>query len=578
MKVAVVGANFLGCSTAHYVRRALAQNRSQAAEGDGADRKRGESDDTDGDEIVIFEQSNSVGGQKFHTLSLGRYSTPVGTASSVDVSSSPLLQSLIKDASLPQPSAKPASQWSIFDWDADAYCVSKYRSSFLASIASSMTIMIILQLAALASSWFFATQLPVQGISLFLTRRFDKEHGQSFNYLKYHFVLWFMALLWLAGGFIPMRWVFNFHNYLVHVFAVRVTSSVIYGFPSMSHVYTITNIFREHLALVDKHDSGTSGITLSHLLAACGMGKYVRKTMAEFLGPFNVSSNYLAQCVWPSMCLSYASCADDISSRSNALASLCSMSGTALVPSSLRTNAICFSADDTDKVCPALIKSASAQVRLNTRIVSVMKRGDDQYDLHAGVDGNEVNVGTFDVVLIAAVMDAKQFKSDAYDIDTESIFSLKYAEQNKSASSRGNTARFVSLVRGDIKPSFFRLSNAKQMPDQMYILNSINTCQVCRVSENVWKVTSTEKVDPESAVANSLFESIEKSVSFERSPPKYPLLPLSKSNLSSEPNIILARRFINVAAIDRVCSDINMECIAARNAASLLRDGVVTWK
>lgn len=572
MKTAIIGANFLGSTTAFYLRQALNSNRSDASEQDDSN------DYEYDDEIVVFDQLPRTGGHKFNVLSLGEASATVGTASSLDVSSSPLLKSLLRDASLPSPPVSPPSQWSVFDWNADSYIISKYRSRTLSFLASSSIFTVFLQVFSLYSSRFFYTRLLAERHRVFLYKHLDEDFGWV-SYVNYVNIIWFCITLFLAGGFVPLKFLFRLQNNLFQLFMVRVTSSVIYGMPSISSIYSLCQYFKDHLGLIDKNDSGTSCITLGHLLSACGFGKYAKQSTSEFLGPLHISENFLKQCASPPMTLSYADTSTTASATTNSLATMLSLTTTSPVPASLRSRPCYFSVEYTSSLCPSILNSADAKIHLNTRIVSVMRNGDNQYDLRAIVNDEELDVGTFDAVLIASVIDPKEFKSDALDSDVEHIFSLKSSiEHLNDPQVSLNTAKFVSLVRGEIKPSFFRMGSSKNISDQTYILNSVNSSEVVRISDNTWKITSSEEASTNSSVCGSIFDNVTETISYERPSRRYSTSPLRNLHGVSAPDLILARRFVNVAAIDRVCSDINMECIAAKNAASLFRTGVITWK
>lgn len=589
MRVAIVGANFLGSATAYYVRQALNANRATAAtdsesEPAASTQKKNKDDE---DEIVVFEQLPRAGGHKFDVLTLNNVSVAAGTASAVDVSSAPLLQSLLRDTGIASPPATRSFQWSIFDWDAGSYCVSKYRSSFLSWVASNTVFLFFLHALLLASSWTLYPQLAGKGIRAF-TYYYRDEDGLRMSALRYGLIMQFAVTVLFCGGFIPLRWLLRLHNWFIYHLFVRIISTITYGSPTISTMYMLTDQFKKHLSLIDKHDSCTSCITLAHLLSACGLAKYAKKSTLEHFGPFQLFPSYLSECVSPSMSSAYGDSMVAANSDSNALATMLNVLTSAPVPVSTRNSPAYLSADETNRLCPALLEAANAKFELNTRIVSVMKNG-DKYDLQA-VSGTARNdedetskisakdVGTFDAVLVAAVVDPAEFQSDAFECEPDLLFSLGTKYQSHTQQPRLNSCKYVSLIRGDLKSSFFGLGSSKGMLDRTYVLNSVNCSEVERVQDDVWKVSGSEKLKRGSSMFQTMFTDVKNFVATERPTRKYHISPLTKVNGNTVPNVILARKFINVAAVDRVCSDVNIECAAARNAASLLRAGVAEWR
>lgn len=574
MRLAIVGGNFLGCATAVYLRQALASNYVDGAPDGHSGNEKGK----DLDEIVVFEQQPQPGGYKFATLSVNNVVAACGTAASVDVSSAPLLQSLLKDAGISIPSVAKPAEWSIFDWDDDVYRLSKYRSRFFNALSSSTTLVILLQIFSLFSTLYFIFHFSESGPAFLLRSKIeDRNHVVA---IRYGHVLWLCLILFLAGGVVPLRLLFRLYSSIIHHVLVQIISSILYGAPSMFFIYNTIENFKEHLSLIVTHNSAYNCITLGHLLSACGLGKYVKQSTIEFFGPLHITEKFLSDCVATPMSISYGDVTAAPNATTNILATLLSLVGYCPVPSSARSGARYFSADETSRLCPSLLKAARAELRLGVRVISAISYDETQYDLRGIVDGVETGLGIFDAVLLAAVVDPNEFKSDVFDPDCATALSIRSDRQKHDlvSSSTMNTAKYVSLVHGRIKASFFRLGSPQNMPDVMYVLNSVNCSEVVRIAENVWRVTSAEGVVKNSSVARSLFEDFEGSAVVERPARAYSASPLRNLKGSGAPGLIIGRRFVNVAAIDRVCNDVNMDCIAARNAASFFLTDAVTWR
>ncbi len=145
MKVAIVGGNFLGCATAHYLRRTLDELRAAGdAEGSAPD-----------DEIVIFEKSPQLGGQKFCVQRFQGLDVVTGTASGLDASCCPLFTSLLGDAGIEPPARSRSIDWAYFNWDKDEYEITCVPSRTLQYLARSNLFRLLFHAAMVASTAHF---------------------------------------------------------------------------------------------------------------------------------------------------------------------------------------------------------------------------------------------------------------------------------------------------------------------------------------------------------------------------------------------------------------------------------------
>lgn len=547
MRVGIIGANLLGCATAFYTRKALEQNEST-----------GESET---DEIIIFEANDRTGGNKFVTLSLGNSTTPCGTAAQLDISSSPLFQALLKEASIAPPSdlpSVPPVEWSLFDWDADAYRLSKMHSRLLSVVASSLPLQIVIKLFVLLAAFFslYPVQTGIRRIGVFVCVLF---------------------------AVFPLRLVFQLADALWFRVWVRLLCSIQYGGPTISTTCNVLNRLRDQLRQIDEQDACTSGVTLVHLLSACGLAKFAKQSATELFSSLQVGNSFLNDCCAVPMSSQYGKTLPSPCTSANSLAFLLSLLSDAPVPDALRANARYLSAEECKRVCPKLAEAANAEVRLGVRVVSVQSvnaDGDSQYEVHGVLqDGSKTVCANLDAVVLACVVHPDEFSSNAFDADCSSVFSLQKNGPRGDGSKREvNVSKFVSLVRGEIKPSYFRLSRPSDMSEKTYILNSVNCSEVQRLENDVWKITSSEPVEEASSVCDALFKSVTETNAMQRSERRYSCTPLRETGGGSVPDVIISKRFINAAAIDRIANDVNADCLAARNAASFFKHGVITWK
>lgn len=592
MRVAVIGANLLGSATAFYVRRALDANRAGLAAAASTDAT--ESSDSneistskpnasprqsDADEIVVFERLGRAGGGKYVTLELDDVAVPVGTASGMDVAASPALITLLKDAKLDMPPPRPVREWAIFDWDKDEYMLGQMHSRLCGAVIRSVALSFLIQLFALLSAAFFARLIMEKGFLMAFVRAERHRNG----YVRVLFIIWFAFTALLGGGVIPIRWVMRVYDWIFFRSAINVTAGMTYGGHSMSVLGQLVAQIREHLEIVLERDAASSCVTIGHLLSACGMGKYAKVSVPEFVGKFQVQQSALDDCVSPGLAQTYCHSACNAGINTNALAMLFNMLVRCPVPASFRACGRYFDAEQTKNLCPQLLKVADAQLRLGVDIRSVTKASKTQYELTGtnASTGEKIGLlGKFDAVILAAVIDPSRFTTDATDDPLDQVLALDPALSGMPAGEVSilNTARYVSLVKGELNPKFFKKSDASSVATHVTVLNSVNCSEVLRVSDEVYRVSSGEMPEEGTSSFTTVFKDASKMISFERTRRPYYPAPIRNINGAGSPGFVLGTRFLNAACIDRVANDPSLDVLSARNAGSLFRDGVATWK
>lgn len=595
MRVAVVGANLLGSATAFYVRRALDANRADlaaAAPTDAAEnsensdsnnasmsKRKAKPQEPDADEIVVFERLSRAGGNKYVTLELDDVSVPAGTASGMDVAASPALATLLKDAELAMPPPRPVREWTIFDWDKDEYKLGQVHSRVCAAVIRSVALSLLIQLFALLSAGFFARLFMERGFLMAFVR--VKRHGNG--YIRVLFIIWFAFTALLGGGIIPIHWVMRVYDWIFFRSAINVTGGMTYGGHSMSVLGELVAQIKEHLEIVLERDAASSCVTTGHLLSACGMGKYAKASVPEFVGKFQILQSALDDCVSPGLAQTYCHSACTAGANTNALAMLFNMLIRCPVPTSFRAGGRYFDTEQTKVLCPQLLKAADAQLRFGVDVRSVTQVSKNQYEL-TGADSSAgkriASLGKFDAVVLAAVIDPSRFTTDATDDPLDQALALDPSLSGMPAGEVHlvNTARYVSLVKGELKPEFFKKSHASSVATHVTVLNSVNCSEVLRVSDNVYRISSGEDPEKGTSSLSTIFKDTSKMVSLERAKRPYYPAPIRNISGAGSPGFILGTRFLNAACIDRVANDPNLDVLSARNTASFFRDGVATWK
>lgn len=563
MRVAVIGGNLLGCASAFYTRISLDKNRASDT-----------STEREEDEIVIFEKSSHAGGKKFETLTLHDTEVPIGTARNVDVNSSPVFQKFLDDVGIATPPRKGREEWAIFDWDEDAYKLCQMRSRMLLAMTGNVFVLGFLQLFTLSTAVYFYLKVWDAGWMAFVVKN---RRGDYINYLN---VLWFAGGIVLGCGIFPMRWLLRFYNWLYFTFTVRAIGGITYGGHSISVLSILITNMKEHLHLIIDQDSATSCITLGHLLSACGMKKYVRVSTSEHMNAHQVHQPLLDDIVSPGLQQAYMNTRVGPGSKTNALATMLNMMSSCPVPTSLRGGAAYLDSGAVEGLCPKVASVARAQIKLGVEVTDVGLVSEGKWELQGSVNGGKTtHLGRFDAVILAAVVDPMRFNLNTGDgRSIEDMLALREELRGRSDDNdHVNAAKYTALVKGKLKSSYVKKSSVDGLGRKTSVLNSVNCSEIVQAGDDLWCVTVGEKPVNGSSVAASLFEEIEEVVWVERERRCYGPEALNVDGAAA-PSLVLGTRFINASCVDRIANDVNLDCLSARNTASLFRDGVAAWK
>lgn len=580
MRVAIVGANLLGCASAFYVRKALRANQQDAEpktqppehQPDHTSTDEKQANQVSSDEIVIFEQLPRAGGHKFVSLSVAGQSTPAGTAATFDVLSSPPLTALLADAAIPIPNTHPFPSWAVLDWRADEYRISRNRHRLFLALANSNIVCILLHLLALFSTISFFFRINAYGLDAFITGSTAYD-----RHMDYPRIMSFFATLWIGAGIIPPRYMLRFHAWLHFVAMVRIISIISYGSPSLSILAQLAANLRADLQTIVTHDSVSSAITLGHLLSVCGMAKHAKVSASEFFGRHGITPRLLTDALGPALSAASGDTRVQPDISANALAAQFALSSYSHLPASLGSTPTRFDAEQTTLLCPALAKAADARLQLETYVSSVMRASEKGKYVLSSTDG--MTLGTFDAVLLAAVVDPTKFETDSCDEDLRTVLVLPQGEPDLNRQ-QTNAAAATSLVMGRLRAGFFRAGSAAGVADETAVVGSGHVSAVARVGngDEMWRVSGDVGVQNGSNVGKAVFEEIQKVQSIVRPTRPYELVPLREVNGRMAPTLILGTRFLNLAAVDRIANDVSLDVLAARNAGSFFRNGVVSWK
>ncbi len=402
--------------------------------------------------------------------------------------------------------------------------------------------------------------------------------------------MWLVATVLSGFGIIPFQVVAALWIRFSTTVMVNLSAKFKYG-TAMDMARECATQMQEHLQVVDENDSCNSGISVGHLLSRCGLAKYVRASASEQLEKFHVSEKFRNTFLTPGMAYAYMESRFRPGPVANALATLLEIMSRCPVPTSLRARKTELTVNQTKTICPKLVSAARARLQVCSEVLGIVKSADDKYGLNlpskngrvvqrdgfdAVILAANVNSGTFEAVEVAPdfVVDLAQTKKGVEAIESEAV---------QSVVRRRNTAKVMSLVMGELNPDYFLKSKTDDVADNSYILNSVDCSEVKRVGERCWRVVAAEELSVEGmekkqGLTSRLFKKVERALVVNRHQRQYVATPIRDLNGGETPAIILGRRIINAAAVDRVANHVEVDCLAARNAASLLKPGQITWK
>lgn len=531
MRVAIVGGNFLGVACAVEVRRAL----------------------QDDAEIVLFEKAPVLGGGKFVVKEIDGVDVVVGTARGLDVRSCSGFSAVAGDAA---GIGVARGAWGLWDWDGDEFVLGEYSG-----------------LIGRACEWLARGWVAwgVQGCLLSgLVTFWMQGRPESWS------VVLAMTAVALGAGVVPLRFALRLWGVWVGRAYLFTMMHFNYGPSGGPLAADMAAQFKEQLECIRDNDSATSAVTVAHLLSACGLAKYARMSAAELFGKYNVDHRYLRDCVAPGMVAEYCDSQVAPTHSANALIALLAVLTRAPAPSRLRSRAKYLTPLDTAALCPSLAAGARADVRLDTEVVSVDAAPDgDGYDVGVRRKGAVVETMHFDGVVLAAVVDPDSFSTSVGDEPLRSALAL-FEEPLTQGSI--NTARYMSLIKGTLKPSFFRKSVQEDIPTHVTILNSVNCADVFRVAPGIFRIVSAEEPKADSSVIANLFEDTTEIISWKHAPRRYSAGPIRNLNGNEPPTFILGTRFLNASCTDRVSNHVEIDALSAHNVGSFFKEGIVNWK
>ncbi|GAB0492924.1 hypothetical protein MMPV_004194 [Pyropia vietnamensis] len=297
MKIAIIGGNLCGAATAYCLREVGEANRARrrAAGAVGSDEEM---------EITIFEARPVMGGNKFIAAhpptAAGGVAVEVGTVVAIPLGTTPLLSALLHrsgvDQALSPASVSPrplaaGSRRSIGTWDyrRDAFALRLGRSRLADEVAASRAACAVLR----------AVGVVVVAVAV----RLATGPGRLPRVVRRHPVAAAVALLLTllvsGGGVVPPRWCVRAANRVVTAVGTRLNGFLAYG-TSLSGLTAAATETAARLEAVTTARADRRGVTVGHLLRRAGLVRVARGGGGgAWLAAHGVRADCMAELVAP---------------------------------------------------------------------------------------------------------------------------------------------------------------------------------------------------------------------------------------------------------------------------------------
>lgn len=345
----------------------------------------------------------------------------------------------------------------------------------------------------------------------------------------------------------------------------------------------------------NKTNAGTLCTTPVTLASRLGIKEHVQSTGRQFVNMFNLNMNFARKLVEPSVRLmNDGKGLDEISSLGVQFALIDGDHVNSDAESRLRTIV-----PNNASLCGAIIDTAkgrmSVDVRYDCKVTCI--RFDDGFDKYV-VTAADGSTDVFDGVVLAVSSCGSQadelliVSGDGNDVtDMVKCGSGEDRDKEKTeigesvqSSTRRDAWSHIAVVTGEIRAGYFRYSCESEVPDCLMVANSGTISMVERMRETtkdgrgVYVVRCGADLN-ENGMFERMFIKGSELVYFERlASAAYDTRAFKEGEDIDQvaPPIILGRRFVYAAAIERMGKHAELDAASAVNAASLFSK-VVKW-
>jgi hypothetical protein len=463
--------------------------------------------------------------------------------------------------------------------DQDGYKLSSSDYRLLSFLRRSRVGCAVLQLAAMAGAAgiaYFMHRIGVRSVPDYFAVLYNQQLP------NYPFLILSASALF-GFGLAPASLCLRIHDAILRYCALAATVRTTYG-SSPESARLVARHVTEHLHAINQSNvATTSAISLGHLLSRVGLAKYAKQSSTEYFAAADMDANFLADSVTPVLANDHGDSALRADHSSNALAAILALVTRSSLPPQLRRKAQYFNVAETNTLCPSLATAAGAKVHLSSTVIAIgtdkskysltVGRGESGASVHSGIDA----------VILCAGVDATDQSFSIADLDRPLSVMLGLSSEKPSRhmarrKENLNSMQNMALVSGELNPAFLRRSKASRICSRVTVLDSVAISEVLRVVPGVYRVVCSEETTESSTVIKNLFETTDRIVSWKRPRRRGENgRPVRDLDGADSPSLILDTRLLNACCVDRVTNHPELYIVPARNAASLLRDGIVSW-
>lgn len=353
--------------------------------------------------------------------------------------------------------------------------------------------------------------------------------------------------------------------------------------------------FSRHLIDANSKNAASISSSLNILIQRLGFKEHLRATAADFVQMFKLNHLYAERFIEPVVTLD------------NQVSSLEHLSSLALHFAMMETD--CVNSDsstrlktvipDNASLCNAFVNAAKETMPVTIRTSCEITRVEFDQDSKTYRLTNSTGLTEeFDGVILAAspcetdsnplikVSDTHAGLDELLCRKQTVMRQTHDADTTDVTDGRGDhPCSHIAVVVGQLRPSFFRYSHERDVPDLVTVLNDPSVAMVERVRETnskhmgVYVVRCDADFKEENGVFHDMFEPDARVDYFDKmSCPSYNVGACQEEEVADDvlPPVVIGPRFLYAAAVERLAKHPEMDAIGAANVASLFSN-VVLW-
>eukprot|EP00186_Timspurckia_oligopyrenoides_P004469 CAMPEP_0182442238 /NCGR_PEP_ID=MMETSP1172-20130603/1180_1 /TAXON_ID=708627 /ORGANISM="Timspurckia oligopyrenoides, Strain CCMP3278" /LENGTH=638 /DNA_ID=CAMNT_0024636991 /DNA_START=611 /DNA_END=2523 /DNA_ORIENTATION=- len=564
MKIAIIGGGVTGCASAHYIFREYSDSLSNPSR-------------VAPPSITLFEQSQHLGGSKFHSITLPSTSTPseLGRISSFEITS-PYARDLLKHTNH---NAHLQLTQGLHHKNIKSSAIYNYSRMKLT--------------LHYGSSFFFNKVFPrgflpfsesilgsilyrfLAGLSVYVLWNHCLEQDELLVIALEYFAIVFLSIIVIVGVFTMS----DYFDRQIALFGWTMSSQFNYSKSSESvfHAQKEWNVLNKELFEL-KADRRC--LTVVHMLSRCGLGRLSLSTASELVNfGMRLYKEYVSDVVVPNVSCGLG--------KNGKLVDMRTMSALAMKFQVLRCDDVA-GRNYLGKVnaggsewCKSMVESSGGSVKLGCNVCAVRMEGDRnsdgvKYAVEYLDETGQPKIEVFDAVVIAATLDLDKCAVDLCDDELDLNVLFGYTESSvefsEEALSRACASRYGTVVKGRLNLDFFggSFKSEESVPDLLSVVNCDKIARIERLSDGVYQILSSDNLEKNTGLCSEMFKQVEEIHSVERSTPHYQPRVATDSSSLDIPSFLLSRKLLYANAVHRLGDHVDFDIMAARNIAFFL--------